>query len=456
MQDYVLACKTITLVENEIWTLHIFDKLISKENEVLSHLPKFLNKNSAAEIFSFISNAKVCSGNDMPKVIKNKIINLTSKEIHPILKKDLGIIETKFMNSLNDFSIIRSTKCSFLINSNDSKVKCENCTKDMNSLVKYKSLSTKCINKNKKKYNNKKCNKKKQLLIKIKELQRNKKVVASRTSSLKKKVRDYFKKEGVSVDLQTNELLQEKIRSQSATPFKKDSSQYFFWKQQVIQSSFKNSRAMIWHPLIIKWCLSIYLKSPGTYKHIRCSPFLFLPCKNTLLKYIYFTDPSCGFNVDIIQRLFETLKPYDMKESEKNVTLIFDEMKIKSGLVFCKTTGKMVGFTVMGPINDTLNEFHRRFESRVRENDSELNLAQYVVVFIVRGIFSSLCYYFGQFASEVFNSDQIYSCTWNAIMILESIGLKVRAIVSDGATRIRKFYNLHKMDDSSNMTEGVV
>ncbi|XP_065675289.1 uncharacterized protein LOC136091541 [Hydra vulgaris] len=75
---------------------------------------------------------------------------------------------------------------------------------------------------------------------------------------------------------------------------------------------------------------------------------------------------------------------------------------------------------------------------------------------MARGIFSSLCYYFGHFASEGFKSDQIYSCAWNAIMILESIGLKVRAIVSDGATANRKFYNLHKMEDSSNISEGVV
>ncbi|XP_065652969.1 uncharacterized protein LOC136080281 [Hydra vulgaris] len=145
-----------------------------------------------------------------------------------------------------------------------------------------------------------------------------------------------------------------------------------------------------------------------------------------------------------------------MKDYEKNVSLIFDEMKIKSGLMFCKTTGKMVGFTDMGPVNDTLNEFHRRFDRRITERNSELNLAQYVIVFMARGIFSSLCYYFGHFASEGFKNDQIYSCAWNAIMILESIGLKVRAIVSDGATANRKFYNLHKMEDSSNISEGVV
>ena len=143
-----------------------------------------------------------------------------------------------------------------------------------------------------------------------------------------------------------------------------------------------------------------------------------------------------------------------MKECEKNVSLIFDEMKIKSGLVFCKTTGKLVGFTEMGSINDALNEFERRCDSDKEGRDSELNLAQYVIVFMVRGIFSSLCYCFGHFASEGFNSDQIYTCAWNAIMILEPIGL--RSIVSDGASPNRKFYNVHKLDDCSNEVDGVV
>ena len=61
-----------------------------------------------------------------------------------------------------------------------------------------------------------------------------------------------------------------------------------------------------------------------------------------------------------------------------------------------------------------------------------------------RGIFSKLCYAFGHFASEGFTSDLLYSCVLEAIRILESIGLKVCAVVSDGASSNRKFYRLYK------------
>ena len=120
-------------------------------------------------------------------------------------------------------------------------------------------------------------------------------------------------------------------------------------EHQNLKATKKDSRAMVWHPLIIRWCLSIYLKSPGTYKHIRNSPFMFLPSKNTLLKYINFTDPVCGFNEDIISRLISAVKFDEMKsDSERNVSLLFDERRVKSCLVFRRSMGKLVGFTEMG------------------------------------------------------------------------------------------------------------
>ena len=76
---------------------------------------------------------------------------------------------------------------------------------------------------------------------------------------------------------------------------------------------------MSWHPLIIRWCLSIYLKSPSTYKHLRTSPFLFLPPKNILLNDINFTDPKCGFSIDVINRLLQQFNFDEIDKFEKNI-----------------------------------------------------------------------------------------------------------------------------------------
>lgn len=221
---------------------------------------------------------------------------------------------------------------------------------------------------------------------------------------------------------------------------------------------------MKWHPLIIRWCISIYLKSPGAYKHIRSSPFINLPCKNTLLKYINFSDPGCGFNIDILDKLAKKLNIPKLSEREKQVSLIFDEMKIKCGLVFSSTTGKLVGFSEMGDVNDELDLFEQRLTNENEETLEEVkdeksknrSLARYVIVFMVRGIGSPLCYPFGHFASDGFTSDQIYHSAWDAIGILEEMELQVHAIIADGASPNRKFIKMHKLENEQNMAEGVV
>ena len=71
MLDYVMIYKTIMLLDGNLWTLHIFNKQISKENKVVNRLPKFLNETTAIEIFSFVKSTRICSGNcNFPELIK--------------------------------------------------------------------------------------------------------------------------------------------------------------------------------------------------------------------------------------------------------------------------------------------------------------------------------------------------------------------------------------------------
>ena len=66
-----------------------------------------------------------------------------------------------------------------------------------------------------------------------------------------------------------------------------------------------------------------------------------LPHRTTLNQYTNFTDIGTGFNPDVINRLYDDFKIDSYDEDNKMCVLIFDEMKIKSGLVFSKKTGKM-------------------------------------------------------------------------------------------------------------------
>ena len=97
---------------------------------------------------------------------------------------------------------------------------------------------------------------------------------------------------------------------------------------------------------MIRWCVSVYLKSPTTYKHLKDSGILILPDRTTLNKYFNFTEGRCGFNPDIIDLLLGERKDYS--PFERNVGILFDEMKIRRNLVYNKHSGKLIGFCHLG------------------------------------------------------------------------------------------------------------
>lgn len=76
----------------------------------------------------------------------------------------------------------------------------------------------------------------------------------------------------------------------------------------------------------------------GAYDHIRDTGFLQLPHQTTLNQYTNFTDIGCGYNPDVIKRLLDDHLA-DVPEEKRICSLLFDEMKIKSGLVFSRKTG---------------------------------------------------------------------------------------------------------------------
>ena len=174
--------------------------------------------------------------------------------------------------------------------------------------------------------------------------------------------------------------------------------------------------------------------------------FLRLPHVNTLKKYLNFTTPKSGFDPVIIQRLVEDSKVEDLDDPFKSVSVIYDEMKIKSDLVFRQGTGQLVGFTEMGDINEEFRAFERRVEES-SDSVAPRDFATYVIVFMVRGIVSSFVYPFGYFASLGFTADQLYPCVWEAARVLEAVGFKVRAFISDGASPNRKFYRIITTND---------
>ncbi|XP_066925034.1 uncharacterized protein [Clytia hemisphaerica] len=108
-----------------------------------------------------------------------------------------------------------------------------------------------------------------------------------------------------------------------------------FWQQQKkLFSASKSGRRF--HPMLIRFCLSLVAKSPSCYKELRDSGILVLPSERTLRDYRNYITPHAGFNPEVIKELNELCDP--LFDVERYVVLLCDEMKIRADLVFNKST----------------------------------------------------------------------------------------------------------------------
>jgi len=129
---------------------------------------------------------------------------------------------------------------------------------------------------------------------------------------------------------------------------------------------------------MIKWCLYLHHLSNKSYKTIRKSGVINLPSSRTLRDYKHVSPTKVGFSIEADRQLIDLLAQKD--SLAKYGVVLFDEMYVKQGLVFEKSTGALFGFTDLGEINNQLDEF----EAFVKDSSSEMNrpLAKTVSVYV--------------------------------------------------------------------------
>ena len=221
--------------------------------------------------------------------------------------------------------------------------------------------------------------------------------------------------------------------------FPEGSAMEILFEEQMKTAKLSSAKQMRWHPLLIRWCLGIYHTSPAAYEFIKRSSFLKLPHKTTLLDYTLYTKPGSGFNPDVLERLYEEADVENLKPHQKNVSLLFDEMKIKADLVYNKASGKLIGFVDLDSVTNEIEKLERLCSKDVPDKE----IATHVMAVMVRGIYTNLLFTIAYFPTKAITSDIIFPIAWNAVSSLECIGLCVRCFVSDGASSNRKFYKIH-------------
>ena len=169
-----------------------------------------------------------------------------------------------------------------------------------------------------------------------------------------------------------------------------------------------------------------YNEKPGT-------GILVLPSQRILRDYKNVIRPERGFNPDLINDLAEKVKNFT--DLERYTVLLLDEMKIQEDLVWDKHSGELIEFVDLGDADVNFANLKDQKE-----------LASHVLVFMIKSVVNPLSYSFATFATHTLVASQIYTIFWEAVAILEiTCGLKVIAVVCDGASSNRKFFKMHKV-----------
>jgi hypothetical protein len=108
------------------------------------------------------------------------------------------------------------------------------------------------------------------------------------------------------------------------------------------------------------------------------------------------------------------------------VGILFDEIKVKSELVYDKNSGELIGYCNLDKVGNQIMEF---------ENYSKTDVAKFMLVVMVRGITRDLKFLLAGFATMSITTGFLYPVSWKAIRILETsiVNLKVLFITCDGS-----------------------
>lgn len=172
---------------------------------------------------------------------------------------------------------------------------------------------------------------------------------------------------------------------------------------------------MRWYPLILKWCLRMYSKSHSIYSELRESGFLKLPSGRTLSDYKNFCSSKSVWQISVLEGMRNNFIEKKISGVGKFGCLLFDEVKIKEGLLFDPSSWELVGFIDLQVDSDSGTESIATTTSTVQENLATHVLQFYfksmftnfpVLIFLTRGI--SACYYLFTNRATLYNTNCLF------------------------------------------------
>ena len=433
---------TVIIHENLTWQLFVGNQLIRVDTiPCLSSIPPVVNSDDVQNILNILQRHKICPGN--PDA--NYVEMVRSKKDGKMTSRKGQSITTAFIDDSKGVEIneqifqctVRTSDCAIIIPDTSTR-RCEKCVKYRDTLrssyanyIKPKADATMTDPSS---HVNMRYITTPQRKSRVIKRTRQVGLQTRRIQRLEQKLANLIKEKGVAVDTELHTGLTQIMNSHSAdTDILPDGSlKKIFWQQQLKAASLKDMRQIRWHPVIIKWCLGLKLKS---YSAMKDTGFIKLPSECTLRDYTHVFQAKCGIQAEVNDQLAKEANLDELEPWQTNVCIIFDEVKIKDGLVYDKYSGYIMGFTELGDTNKYIDELEAK--------DKLEEVATSMLVFMVRGLFIRLAFPYAQFPCRSLSAATLYPIFWDVVRNLERTGFKVVALTGDGVSYNRKLFDMH-------------
>ena len=283
-----------------------------------------------------------------------------------------------------------------------------------------------------------------QLKSRLRNVQSAKKSANRMISRLDKKLKSLIEEEGIELSEEDasdmNDLVVEVDEARKA----RDHFQNIFWEQQRKYNSLHNKRTMRWHPLMIRFALNLKYLSSCAYKAV--GNVLALPSRRTLCDYTHVMSVDSGVSHEMISRMKKDMNFQTCTAPEKMVSIMLDEMKLKSGLVFNQREGRMVGFVNLGSVNGDLDVLQTSLTGE-GESSQQPELAGSMLVLMVRLLRRpSFTFPVAQYPTSSLSGPKLYPILWDPIEALEINGLSVMSVTCDGLLANRNLFGIGRGD----------
>lgn len=179
-----------------------------------------------------------------------------------------------------------------------------------------------------------------------------------------------------------------------------------------------------WNSSEKKVALSIYYKSPSTYKYMRRNGIT-LPGESTVRHWLNSIEYFTGFSEEYMKQI--KLKTTEMTYSEKKCIILLDEISIMKCVEYNKTLDIIEGFQDMGTLG---------------RSDK---IGSHALVIMLRGLYANwkfpLCYFF---TGNGIKGDNLVLIIKECVQKILDLGLMPTSIVCDQGTQNRRMYTLFK------------